>query len=110
MSSLERDLRASRVGGIVARFMELLDPKRKYISDFYREEFVRHKTRLECQRTFFAERTYEEIEGVLNRIITDIDRICEVENFEELASHLLQRIDVVTNLSSSKVVPTYRIH
>jgi len=90
--------------------MELEDSKRKCISDFYREEFLRHKSRLECQRTFFGESTYEEIEGVLNRIIAEIDRICEVDNFEELASHLLQRIDVVTNLSSSKVDPIYRIH
>jgi hypothetical protein len=47
---------------------------------------------------------------VLNKIIDEMDRICEVENFEELASHLLQRIDVVTNLSSSQVHPSYRIH
>ena len=90
--------------------MELEDSKRKCISDFYREEFLRHKCRLECQRTFFGESTYEEIEGVLNRIISEMDRICEVDNFEELASHLLQRIDIVTNLSSSKVEPIYRIH
>ena len=90
--------------------MELEESKRKCISDFYREEFLRHKSRLECQRTFFGEGTYEEIEGVLNRIIAEIDRICEVDNFQELASHLLQRIDVVTNLSASKVDPTYRIH
>lgn len=90
--------------------MELENTKRKCISDFYREEFLRHKTRLEYQRTFFSEGTYEEIEGVLNRIISEIDRICEVDNFEELASHLLHRIDIVTNLSSSKVDPSYRIH
>ena len=90
--------------------MEVEDSKRKSISDFYREEFLRHKSRLECQRTFFSEGTYEEIEGVLTRIIAEMDRICEVENFEELASHLLQRIDIVTNLSSSKVVPIYRVH
>ena len=87
-----------------------LEGRKKQISDFYREEFLRHKNRLEYQRSFFAEKTFEEIESVLNRIINEMDRICEVENFEELASHLLHRIDVVTNLSSSKVSPTYRIH
>ena len=92
------------------RAVESLDPKRRQISDFYREEFLRHKSRLEFQRPFFAEKTYEEIESVLNRILEEMDRICEVENFEELASHLLHRIDVVTNLSGSKVNPTYRIH
>ena len=90
--------------------MEVQDSKRKCISEFYREEFLRHKCRLEYQRTFFNEGTYEEIEGVLNRIISEMDRICEVDNFPELASHLLQRIDVVTNLSLSKVDPTYRVH
>jgi len=65
---------------------------------------------LESQKTFFAEQTFEEIESILNRIINEIDKICEVENFEEVASNLLQRIDVVTNLSSSQVSPSYRIH
>ena len=90
--------------------MQLEESKRKCISDFYREEFLRHKSRLECQPTFFNEGTYEEIEAVLSRIIDEMDRICEVENFEELAGHLLQRIDIVTNLSSSKIDPSYRIH
>jgi hypothetical protein len=90
--------------------MELEARKRKHISDFYREEFVRHKNRLECQRSFFPEETYGEIESVLNRIIDDIDRICEAENFGEVAGHLLRRIDTVTNLSASKLDPSYRIH
>jgi hypothetical protein len=90
--------------------MEPQERRKKQIADFYKEEFLRHKCRLESQRSFFAEKTYEEIESVLNRIIDEMERICEVENFEELASRLLHRIDVVTNLSSSHVTPTYRIH
>jgi hypothetical protein len=90
--------------------MEIEERKRKQIADFYKEEFLRHKCRLEVQRPFFQEKTYEEIETVINRIIDEMDKICEVENFEELASHLLHRIDVVTNLSASKVNPNYRIH
>ena len=90
--------------------MEIAEGKKRKIALFYKEEFLRHKCRLECQRPFFQEKTYEEIESVLNRIIDEMDKICEVENFEELASHLLHRIDVVTNPSSSKVNPTYRIH
>ena len=83
---------------------------RKRISDFYREEFLRHKIRLEYQRSFFADDTYEKIGSDLDRIISEIDKICEVENFERLASHLLHRFDVVTNLSGSKVHPAYRVH
>jgi hypothetical protein len=83
---------------------------RKRISDFYREEFLRHKIRLEHQRPFFTDSTYEDIESVLDRVISEIDKICEVENFESFASHLLHRFDVVTNLSDSKVDPAYRVH
>lgn len=88
-----------------------LDKRRKQqIAEFYKEEFVRHRSRLETQRSFYAEKAYEEIESVLDRIISDMDRICEVDNFHELAGHLLERIDVVTNLSLSKINPTYRVH
>jgi hypothetical protein len=101
---------AETSGVIVPVPMELETKRKKQIADFYKEEFMRHKCRLEFQRPFFAEKTYEEIEAVLNRIIDEMEKICEVENFEELASHLLHRIDVVTNLSASKVNPSYRIH
>ena len=90
--------------------MMIEEVTRKRISNFYREEFVRHKIRLEHQRAFFADDSYEQIETALDRIISDIDKICEVENFERLASHLLHRFDVVTNLSDSKVIPSYRVH
>lgn len=84
--------------------------RKKEISDFYKEEFVRHRSRLETQRSFFPEHTYSEIESALDRIIEEIERISEVDDFDEMASHLLHRIDVVTSLSTSKVDPTYRIH
>jgi hypothetical protein len=90
--------------------MTVEEGTRKRISNFYREEFLRHKIRLEYQRPFFAENTYEEIESILDRVISEIDKICEVENFESFASHLLQLFDVVTNLSVSKVDPAYRVH
>lgn len=84
--------------------------KKKEISAFYKEEFIRHKSRLETQKTFFSDETYLEIEAVLNKIINEIDKMSQVDNFEELAGHLLARIDVVTSLSNSKVDPVYRVH
>src|SRR5437773_12065327 len=92
------------------RFMEIGESRKKHTAAFSKEAFLRHKCPLECQRPFFQEKTHEEIESVLNRIIDEMDKICEVEHSEELASHLLHRIDIVTNLSSSKVNPVYRIH
>jgi hypothetical protein len=90
--------------------MAVEEVTRKRISDFYREEFVRHKIRLEHQRPFVADSKFEEIETALDRIITEIDKICEVENFESLASHLLHRFDVVTNLSEVQSTARYRVH
>jgi hypothetical protein len=90
--------------------MSTNDRRRKEISDFYREEFVRHRSRLETQKSFFPRQTYSDIESALDKIIQEIDKISQVENFDELASHLLHRIDVVTSLSNSKVDPTYRVH
>ncbi len=52
------------------RACETIDKRKKEITDFYREEFLRHRSRLENQRPFFAEQTYEEIESVLfNRVV-----------------------------------------
>ena len=90
--------------------MDVHEKRKKKISEFYRQEFLRHKSRLETQRTFFAEQTYGEIESVLDKIIEEMDKISQVDNFEELASHLLQGIDVVTSLSDSKVGPSYKVH
>lgn len=90
--------------------MNTPDQRRKEISDFYREEFLRHKFRLQTQKTFFTDETYVEIEAVLSKIIDDIDKISQIDNFEELAGQLLQRIDVVTSLSNSKLNPSYRVH
>lgn len=86
-----------------------VDKRKKQITDFYLEEFL-HKSRLENQRSFFAEQTYDEIESVLDKIIEEMDKISQVDNFDELASHLLYRIDVVTSLSASKMNPAYRVH
>jgi len=58
--------------------MAIAESRKKHIAAFYKEEFLRHKCRLECQRPFFQEKTYEEIESVLNRIIDEMDKICEV--------------------------------
>ncbi len=83
---------------------------KKEIANFYKEEFVRHQARLETQKTFYPEETYVEIEGVLRKIIDEIDKMSAADNFEELAQRLLERIDVVTSLSRSKLDPSYRVH
>ncbi|HEX4998136.1 MAG TPA: hypothetical protein VFY29_07925, partial [Terriglobia bacterium] len=74
-------MQAEIVKGYSPADMEAPDTRRKQISEFFREEFLRHKDRLEHQRSFFGVETYSEIESVLNRIIEEMERICETDNF-----------------------------
>ena len=81
--------------------MSTYDHRRKEISDFYREEFLRHKSRLQTQKTFFTDETYVEIEAVLSKIIDDIDKISPVLIFNTT-------IDPALCFSNSKYVNFWR--
>ena len=83
---------------------------RREIIEFYKEEFRKHKTRLKLQKEFYSEEAFSDIESALDKIITEIDKICRIDRFNELASHLLERIDIITNLSSSPSNQSQRIH
>jgi hypothetical protein len=80
------------------------------IANFYREEFVKHKIRLESQKDFYADKVFQELETALNKIITEIDNISRMDQFSELASHLLAKIDYITHLSESPTNQNHRVH
>jgi hypothetical protein len=80
------------------------------ISAFYKEEFLKHKSRLEMQKEFHSDKDLNEIQMALDRIISEIDTICRIDQFSQLASQLLERIDLVTNLSGSPSRYSHRIH
>jgi hypothetical protein len=86
------------------------DASRQEISTFYKEEFLKHKARLEMQKEFYSDKALSDIETALDKIITEIDSICRIEQFSHLASQLLERIDTITNLSSSPSQHSRRIH
>jgi hypothetical protein len=80
------------------------------ISAFYKEEFLKHKARLEIQKEFHSDKAHKDIETALDKIIKDMDTICRLEQFSQLASQLLERIDTITNLSGSPSKYSERIH
>jgi hypothetical protein len=80
------------------------------IANFYREEFIKHKMRLESQKDFYSEELFQELETALTKIISEIDNISKVDHFSELASHLLAKIDFITHLSKSPSNHSNRIH
>ena len=81
----------------------LLDPAAapsvSALTDFYREEFLKHHKCLQAQREYFSAQAIENAENALLKIIADLDRLTEDANAEDLVAQLLKEFDVVTGLS-----------
>jgi hypothetical protein len=69
-------------------------------SDFYREEFLKHRRCLRRQREFFSDRAISEVDCALGRILSQLDQLCCQEDVDRLVSEMLKQFDVVTGLSS----------
>jgi hypothetical protein len=69
------------------------------LTDFYREEFIKHHKCLQAQREYFSAQAIENAENALLKIIADLDRLSEQTNAEHIVAKLLKEFDVVTGLS-----------
>jgi hypothetical protein len=70
------------------------------LTDFYREEFLKHHKCLQAQREYFSPQAIKNAEDALLKIIADLDRLSEDANAEHLVAKLLKEFDVVTGLSA----------
>lgn len=81
----------------------LLDPASpssvSALTNFYREEFLKHHKCLQAQREYFSAQAIENAENALLKIIADLDRLSEEANAELVVAKLLKEFDVVTGLS-----------
>lgn len=76
-----------------------MDPaRRRALTDFYREEFVRH---LECLEAggFVHDGNRATLERAWQRIVGDLDRVCCRDEFPVVAETLLAHFDALTRLS-----------
>ena len=91
-----------RVRNRVPRFLIQHDVPQSVsaLSDFYREEFVKHYRCLEAQREYFSDQALMSAEAALLKIISQMDRLSTDVNAEELVAELLREFDVVTGLSA----------
>lgn len=72
--------------------------RRRALSDFYREEFLRHLEHLQlCGMV--TSRSQEAVHRAYRRFATDLDRICARDEFPAVAESLLERFDTLTRLS-----------
>ena len=77
---------------------QALDPEvRRALTDFYREEFLRHLSHLQC--TVVHEWNRAVIERPCDRLLSDLDHVCCRSGFPAVAETLLQSFDALTRLS-----------
>jgi hypothetical protein len=70
------------------------------LTDFYREEFLKHHRCLQEQREFGSSPAIDTAETALLRIISQVDTLSTKEDANQVVAALLREIDVVTRLSA----------
>jgi hypothetical protein len=68
-------------------------------TDFFRQEFLRHRECLARQREYFSERAITDADRALARVLGELDAICAKDDGVELISQLLRQFNAVTGLS-----------
>ncbi len=78
------------------------------LTEFYREEFVKHHRCLQQQRPYYSERAITDVETALARIMSQLEHLSAQDNAPQVVSSLLKKFDIVTGLSSwSDPKPTH---
>ena len=70
------------------------------LTEFYREEFIKHHQCLQQQRPYYSERAITDVEAALSRIMGQLEQLSTQANAPQLVSSLLKKFDVVTGLSA----------
>jgi hypothetical protein len=68
-------------------------------SDFYREEFLRHRECLARQREYFSERAITDADEALARVLAQLEQLCAKADADQLIGRLLRSFNAVTGLS-----------
>ena len=78
---------------------QVAPPSVSTLTEFYREEFLKHHKCLQAQREYYSAQAIENAENALLKIIADLDRLSTETNAEHVVAQLLKEFDVVTGLS-----------
>ena len=70
------------------------------ITEFYREEFLKHRRCLERQRAYYSDSAITDVETALAKVISQLEQLSTQANAPQLVSSLLKQFDVVTGLSA----------
>jgi hypothetical protein len=70
------------------------------LTDFYREEFLKHRRCLEQQREYYSDSAITSVEAAITRILSQLEQLSTKKDADQLVSALLRKFNVVTGLSS----------
>ena len=70
------------------------------ITEFYKEEFIKHRRCLEQQRAYYSDGAITDVETALAKVISQLEQLSTQANAPQLVSSLLKQFDVVTGLSA----------
>jgi hypothetical protein len=70
------------------------------LTDFYREEFLKHRRCLEHQREYYSDSAITSVEAALTRILSQLEQLSTKKDADQVVSGLLRKFNVVTGLSS----------
>lgn len=73
---------------------------RSLVTDFYREELMKHQRCLRRQREDHSERAYASAEQALSRLLRQLDQLCRSKDVAQVMDRVLRQFDVVTNVSA----------
>lgn len=68
-------------------------------TDFYRQEFLKHRECLARQREYFSERAITDADAALARVLGQLEQLCAKDDADQLIAQLLRQFNAVTNLS-----------
>ena len=70
------------------------------LTEFYREEFIKHHRCLQQQRPYYSERAITDVEAALAKILGQLEQLSTQDNAPQVVSSLLKKFDIVTGLSA----------
>ena len=68
-------------------------------TDFYRQEFLRHRECLARQREYFSQSAITDADWALARVLGRLEQLCAKDDADQLMGRLLRTFDAVTGLS-----------
>lgn len=69
-------------------------------TEFYREEFLKHRQCLQQQREYYSEQAIIDVEAALTRVLGKIEQLSTKDDADQVVSQLLRKFDVLTGLSA----------